>query len=385
MASVAPVVTSTSSSGESSRPYQRRLVGRDGGPQLGHALARRVLVAPGRDGRGRHPGQLGRAVGVGKSLAEVEGPVARASSDISEKIVVVKARSRSARTFGLGAARTRWYRWPIVCPNRAHRRQLQHACRDRRVGPALRPVAVCAAFDADVLVLEEAWTNDAEGPGSGQAERVAAALGYQVVTCTLAEGRRPLPIPTATERWMPHLGFRAEKRSLYLGSARPLPAPSWRAPRYRRAKPGSWGIAVLTRGDMVVEGTRTLHLPPLRRDRVRRAAIVVDMTSEGVPLSVVGTHMSHLQYGSHRHYCRAERLLRTEATTRGRPAGRHEPVGPAGPGLPAGLAPGREGPHLAGLAPPQPDRPHPGPRRRRVGSAKCCPPPARTIARSGPN
>jgi len=46
---------------------------------------------------------------------------------------------------------------------------------------------------------------------------------------------------------------------------------------------------------------------------VRRAAIVVDVTAEGVPLSIVGTHMSHLQYGSHRHYGTLNTLLRSHA------------------------------------------------------------------------
>ena len=48
-------------------------MGGDGGPQLGDALARRVLVAPGHDGLCRHLGQLGRSIGVGKALAQVEG------------------------------------------------------------------------------------------------------------------------------------------------------------------------------------------------------------------------------------------------------------------------------------------------------------------------
>ncbi|MGO8863758.1 MAG: endonuclease/exonuclease/phosphatase family protein [Acidimicrobiales bacterium] len=174
-------------------------------------------------------------------------------------------------------------------------------------------VAVCAALDADVLVLEEAWTNDSEGPGAGQAEQIAAALGYQVTTCALAEGRRPLPHPAATDRWMPRLGFRVNWRSLYLGSVRPLSEAEVASTRYQEGEPGSWGIAVLIRGDLPVEETRTLHLPSLPRDRVRRAAIVAEITKEGVPLSVVGAHMSHLQYGSHRHYAALKRLLRTDA------------------------------------------------------------------------
>jgi len=171
------------------------------------------------------------------------------------------------------------------------------------------PIAVCAGFDADVLVLEECWTNDADPPGSGQAEQIAAALGYQLTTCTLAEGRLADPHPAATERWMPRLGFRPESRALYVSSVRPLPTAELAATRYQKARPGCWGIAVLTRGPVVVEDTRTLHLAPLPRDRVRRAAIVVDATVEGVPLSIIGTHMSHLQYGSPRHYVTLHRLL----------------------------------------------------------------------------
>jgi endonuclease/exonuclease/phosphatase family metal-dependent hydrolase len=174
-------------------------------------------------------------------------------------------------------------------------------------------VAVCDAFNVDVLVLEEAWTNDSDGAGAGQAEQIAAALGYQVTTCALAEGRRPLPHPAATDRWMPRLGFRVSGRSLYLGSVRPLSAAEVATSRYQQGQPGSWGIAVLTRGDLTVEDTRILHLPSLPRDRVRRAAIVVELTKEGVPFSVVGAHMSHLEYGSHRHYAALKRLLRVEA------------------------------------------------------------------------
>jgi endonuclease/exonuclease/phosphatase family metal-dependent hydrolase len=180
-------------------------------------------------------------------------------------------------------------------------------------GRPFDPVAACALLDADVLVLQECWTNDAEGPGSGQAEQIAAALGYHVVTCTLAEGRRPRPHPAATASWMPRLGFRANTRSLYVSGVQPLPKAELAARRYQEGEPGRWGIAVLTRTELAVEKTQILPLPGLRRGRVRRAAIVVDLTVGKVPLSVVGTHMSHLQHGSHRHYAALKHLLRTEA------------------------------------------------------------------------
>jgi endonuclease/exonuclease/phosphatase family metal-dependent hydrolase len=174
-------------------------------------------------------------------------------------------------------------------------------------------IAACAAFDADVLVLQEAWTNDTDGPGSGQAEQIAAALGYDVVPCTLAKGRRTRPHPGATERWMPRLGFRASVRSLYVSTDKPFHPTELAATRYQQGDSGSIGIAVLTRRGMTVDGTQTLRLPTLERDRVHRAAIVVDLRVGGVPLSVVGTHMSHLQYGSPRNYADLKRLLHTEA------------------------------------------------------------------------
>ena len=51
----------------------------------------------------------------------------------------------------------------------------------------------------------------------------------------------------------------------------------------------------------------------LRADRVRRAAIVVDLTVDGRPISVAGTHMSHLLFGSHRNLAELRRRCGTEA------------------------------------------------------------------------
>jgi endonuclease/exonuclease/phosphatase family metal-dependent hydrolase len=172
-------------------------------------------------------------------------------------------------------------------------------------------LAACRSFAADVLVLEEAWHS--EGEPIGQAERVAEQLGYQIVACTLAEGRRARPDPRATEHWMPHLGFRSSANALFFDCLRPLSAAVKASARFQEGDPGTWGIAVLVRPELVIEDRRILHLDGLSRDRVRRAAIVLDISVGGHPLSVVGTHMSHLLMGSHRHYATVKERLRTEA------------------------------------------------------------------------
>ena len=124
-------------------------------------------------------------------------------------------------------------------------------------GRPFDPIAACAAFDADVLVLEESWTNDADGPGSGQAEQIAAALGYQVVTCPLAEGRLAPPHPDATARWMPRLGFRAEQAVPLPLERAPPPARELASARYQAGAAGAVGDRRPPRppGDLVVEGT----------------------------------------------------------------------------------------------------------------------------------
>lgn len=174
-------------------------------------------------------------------------------------------------------------------------------------------MAVCRALGADVLVLEESWRDAGDPVKAGQAEEIAAALGYRIVACTLAEGRRATPDPGATARWMRRAGYRPGRNALFLDWRIPLPASVRQTPRYVGATAGSWGIAVLVRPHLEMEDTRTLHLPGLGRDRVRRAAIVVDITVAGRPLSVVGTHMSHLHMGSHRHYAELKKLLHTQA------------------------------------------------------------------------
>jgi endonuclease/exonuclease/phosphatase family metal-dependent hydrolase len=88
---------------------------------------------------------------------------------------------------------------------------------------------------------------------------------------------------------------------------------AYRLERWQQGEPGAMGVAVLVRPELAIEASRLVHMHLLRADRMRRVAIVVDLTVDGRPISVVGTHMSHLVYGSPRNFAELRRKLRTEA------------------------------------------------------------------------
>ena len=172
-------------------------------------------------------------------------------------------------------------------------------------------IEVIASFGSDVIVLEESWT--AEGEDQGQAEKVAAHLGYQIVAHTLGAGRRVRPQATADSSWIKQPAWTASNRALFMDGVRPQPAKVQALTRWQEAEPGRWGIAVLVRPDLPIQGSRVLPMSELRSDAVHRAAVVVDIEVEGHPVSVAGTHMSHLHYGSHRNWAELRELLRTGA------------------------------------------------------------------------
>jgi endonuclease/exonuclease/phosphatase family metal-dependent hydrolase len=182
-------------------------------------------------------------------------------------------------------------------------------------------LAAIAALDADIVVLEEAWTADGDGGdddddgggADGQAERAARHLGYQLVAQTIGEGRRIRPQPDADDRWIAQPSMRDRNRALYLDGVRPVSRSVQSLPRWREAETGSMGIAVLVRPELPIEASRILSLRRLRADRMRRAAIVIDVTVDDRPISVGGVHMSHLLQGSPRHFAELRRRLRTEA------------------------------------------------------------------------
>jgi endonuclease/exonuclease/phosphatase family metal-dependent hydrolase len=173
-------------------------------------------------------------------------------------------------------------------------------------------IAAIAALDADVIVLEEAWTVAGDDSG-GQSAEAARHLGYQIVAHTLGEGRRIRPQPSAPSSWRPKPVWREQNMALYLDGVRPLSTRVLAMPRYQEGEPGTWGIAVLVRPELPMEATRLVPMRTLRADRVTRAALVVDLTVEGHPISVAGTHMSHLHMGSFRNWAELRRQLETDA------------------------------------------------------------------------
>jgi endonuclease/exonuclease/phosphatase family metal-dependent hydrolase len=168
-------------------------------------------------------------------------------------------------------------------------------------------VDACRALGADVIVLEETWAPDG---APSLAHAVGSTLGYTVTEHPLADGRLAGPHPRADHRWMRPLDWRGSSHAIYLDGNRPFGARVTRSTRYREAKPGSWGIAVLSRFPVV--DRHVIELGRLRRDRARRAALLVRIDVGDRVLTVVGTHMSHLSYGSPLHFRRLHRLLEVE-------------------------------------------------------------------------
>ena len=72
-------------------------------------------------------------------------------------------------------------------------------------------VAEITVFGSDVIALEESWTTEGEGESAGeavgQAEQVAAALGYQIVAHPLGHGRRVRAPAHADSSWIKQPSF----------------------------------------------------------------------------------------------------------------------------------------------------------------------------------
>jgi endonuclease/exonuclease/phosphatase family metal-dependent hydrolase len=162
-------------------------------------------------------------------------------------------------------------------------------------------VGQCRSLDADILVIQESFRPDGDGPSTAQ--RVATELGYDIVAeVGLARGKLFDPMPTTSPRWAPWPGL--VRRSLRLDGE------SWRStngPAERRFRRGYWGVAMLAR--VPVADTAVIHLRQLRRDPARRAVITCTTDVGGRQVGVFGTHMSHISHGSRTQYRQLSSVL----------------------------------------------------------------------------
>jgi endonuclease/exonuclease/phosphatase family metal-dependent hydrolase len=142
--------------------------------------------------------------------------------------------------------------------------------------PAFDLVDACRAIAADVLVLQEVWAPD-DGPA--QHDQVADALGMTAVAVPLVRADLE-PKPVITSRADPH----------------------------RSTGTGDWCLALLSRPP--IRRSRIVPLPQLRFDPWSRVLLEAVLDVEGTDLTVVGTHFSHLEFGS---------ALQTGALRRGLP------------------------------------------------------------------
>lgn len=148
---------------------------------------------------------------------------------------------------------------------------------ERRDGyPPFDLAAACRGFEADVIVLQEAWQPD-DGPAAH--DRIAAELGMGAVSVPLARAEM---VPK------PHLVSRA--------------GPG------RHGGDGAWSLVLLSRKP--IRTTRIVELPQLRLDPWARALLHAEIDVDGTNLTVVGTHFSHLEFGA---------PLQTRALRRGLP------------------------------------------------------------------
>ncbi len=162
-------------------------------------------------------------------------------------------------------------------------------------------LAECAGLDADILILQEAWTSDDGTPGT--AARVADRCGYAVVVeAPLARARLYEPVVTRSTRWAPAFG--QVRKTLRLDLEK------WKAPadrRHRASDRGTWGIALLSR--VPWRDPEAVTLGKLRRDAAARAVVRCTVDLGGREVTVLGTHMSHITHWSPTQYRRLGDLL----------------------------------------------------------------------------
>ncbi len=165
----------------------------------------------------------------------------------------------------------------------------------------------CRALEADVLIVQEAWTPEV-GPSS--VSRISKATGLEHVfelamaPCVFLDP----PAGAPSSRWGPPL-YRRMPRGLqaYRLGVRDGARQQRRLAAIAPTRRGVISVAVLTR--LPVTGHRVADLGRLPRDPSRRGVHVVDLDVGGSALTVLGTHLSHLVQGSPLQLAHLRRLL----------------------------------------------------------------------------
>lgn len=161
----------------------------------------------------------------------------------------------------------------------------------------------CRRLDADLLVLQEAWT-PASGPGLVQ--ELSADPATDVRTLPMAPGRLSRPPQTAGPRWGPRWPSRAQ---------RGLRALAGHDRVEEGAQRGTIGLALVSR--LPVRRVERVDLGRMPGDRSRRGALMAEVEVGGRTLFVAGTHMSHLRHGSPLQFRRLRRALPPPGSTAG--------------------------------------------------------------------
>jgi endonuclease/exonuclease/phosphatase family metal-dependent hydrolase len=165
-------------------------------------------------------------------------------------------------------------------------------------------VGACRSFDADVIVLQEAWEPDGR---TSMVDEICGELGYEPYFMLTAVGRLSGPHPHPDNKWKPTsrrldgprvvLPDRTRAaRKVVTGTTSPTWPDDRRWPHGTGSERGSFNVAVLSR--LPVLSTDTMTLRDLRYDSATRGALRVDVATDAGPVAMVGTHMSHLSRGS---------------------------------------------------------------------------------------
>jgi endonuclease/exonuclease/phosphatase family metal-dependent hydrolase len=165
-------------------------------------------------------------------------------------------------------------------------------------------VASCEKLDADVLVLQEAWTPDGE---EGLASCVAAALGYEAHEIPLADALLTGPPEDPGAGWGPRGGGYAQTRHLRVAGAEELGHMGVLGQESEALK-GTWGVALLSR--LPVRRVEAIGLGQLRKDHGKTRAVLVAEVEVGTSVvTVAGTHLAHFLHGSPLLVARLRQLL----------------------------------------------------------------------------